>query len=81
MAEDVRLETIDETVQGKHAHIRAEKLPIIESNSDRSTRCGKCDEVIVDNGGPELLYKAFETPQILIVECTCGALNEVPRVD
>lgn len=75
----ITLETIDEVQAGTDAHVSASKLPIMTNTDEGDLNCGKCGKAIAERTSPATFHQMIQTPQRLIVECTCGALNVVPN--
>lgn len=75
----ITLETITEVQEGSDAHIRAHKLPIITGQHEGDLNCGHCGQAIAKGTTPAEFHAKVQTDQRLVVECTCGALNLVPR--
>jgi hypothetical protein len=42
--------------------------------------CGKCGMALAKGTTPAAFHGKIQTEQRLVVECTCGALNVVPKV-
>ena len=73
------LDTIQEVRPGADAHIRANRLPVMTGSNDGDLNCGQCGAAIAVGTTPAEFHKKIQTDQRLIVECTCGALNIVPK--
>ncbi|WP_343343874.1 hypothetical protein WJT74_08940 [Sphingomicrobium sp. XHP0239] len=79
MKNDLTLTTIDTVDKDKQAHVRAKPLPIIKGPHEGDVNCGGCGTTIAQGAGPQVIHALFQTEQELVFECTCGALNLVPR--
>ena len=73
------LETIQEVQPGADAHVRANRLPVMAGSDEGDLNCGKCGQAIATSTNPASFHQKIQTEQRLVVECTCGALNVVPR--
>lgn len=73
------LETIQEVRPGADAHIRANKLPVMTGSDEGDLNCGKCGQAIATGTTPAEFHAKIQTDQRLVVECTCGTLNVVPK--
>ena len=78
---DITLETIAEVEPGADAHVRAHKLPIMTGAHEGDLNCGNCGQAIAKGTTPAEFHSKIQTDQRLVVECTCGALNLVPRAN
>ena len=76
---NITLETISEVHRGADAHIRANKLPVMTGSDEGDLNCGKCGKAIAEKTSPASFLQKIQTEQRLVVECTCGALNVVPK--
>lgn len=73
------LETIADIRLGADAHIRANRLPVMTGTDEGDLNCGQCGKAIAERTSPASFHQKIQTDQRLVVECTCGALNLVPR--
>ena len=73
------LQIISEVQLGSDAHIRANRLPIITGTHEGDLNCGKCGQALVRNSTAADVHQMIQTSQRLVLECTCGALNVIPR--
>lgn len=74
----ITLTTISEVKAGSDAHIRANKIPIMQGSDRGDLNCGGCGQAIAKGVTPATFRTQIQTDQRLIVECTCGALNVIP---
>lgn len=73
------LQTIPEVRPGADAHIRANRLPVMTGEDEGDLNCGACGKAIAEGTTPAAFHNKIQTDQRLVVECTCGALNVVPK--
>ena len=74
----ITMTTVSEVTQGSDAHVRANKLPIMQGSDEGDLNCGGCGQAIAKGVTPATFHQQIQTDQRLIIECTCGALNVVP---
>jgi hypothetical protein len=75
----ITLETTEEVHPGADAHIRANKLPVMTGSDEGDLNCGKCGMAIAEKTSSSAFHQKIQTDQRLVVECTCGALNVIPK--
>lgn len=76
---NITLGTVTEAHPAEDAHIRANRLPLMENSDEGDLNCGKCGATLAAKTSPATFRQKIQTEQRLIVECTCGALNVVPK--
>jgi hypothetical protein len=76
---NISLETITEVQEGADAHIRANRLPVLTGTDEGDLNCGGCGQALATGITPTDFHQKIQTEQRLVVECTCGALNVIPR--
>ena len=74
----ITLTTVSEVQVGSDAHIRANKIPIMQGSDEGDLNCGGCGQAIAKGVTPATFHTQIQTDQRLVVECTCGALNVIP---
>lgn len=77
----ITLPTVTEVQPGSDAHIRANKLPIMEGSDEADLNCGGCGQAIAKGMSIAGFHQKIQTEQRLVVECTCGTLNVVPAAN
>lgn len=75
----ITLETVDEVHQGADAHIRANRIPVMTGSDEGDLNCGGCGQALGQGVSLAEFHKRIQSDQRMILECTCGALNVVPK--
>jgi hypothetical protein len=75
----ITLETVSEVRPGADAHVRANRLPVMTGSDEADLNCGACGKAIATGTSPAAFHHKIQSDQRLIVECTCGALNVIPK--
>ena len=76
---NITLQTIPNVEEGADAHIRANRIPVMTGSDEGDLNCGGCGQAVAEKTSPASFHQKIQTDQRLVLECTCGTLNLIPK--